>query len=143
MDKTALYSFMAGERYAVLSSVAEDGSPQSALIGIAVTEKLEVIFDTVKSSRKYANLKRRHECSLVLGLGGSSGDKTVQLEGVAEELGGEGRNPYLEVYFTAWPDGLARLSWPGLVHFVVHPRWIRSSDFGQSPPVIEEFRLLG
>ncbi len=50
MDKTALYSFMAGERYAVLSSVAEDGSPQSALIGIAVTEKLEVIFDTVKSS---------------------------------------------------------------------------------------------
>jgi general stress protein 26 len=139
MDREALYSFMARERYAVLSSLAEDGSPQSALVGIAVTPQLEIIFDTVKSSRKYENLKRKPECSLVIGTGGASGEKTVQFEGIAEELASGSGNPHLETYFAAWPDGLARLSWPGLVHFVVRPRWIRYSDFDQRPPVIEEF----
>jgi len=137
MDRAAIYSFMAGERYGVVSSVAEDGSPQSALVGIAVTTELEVIFDTMKSSRKYANLQRRPECSVVIGLGGQAEEKTVQMEGLAAKPSAE----ELRVYFAAWPDGRERMKWPGIAHFVVRPKWVRYSDFSQVPAVIEELGM--
>jgi hypothetical protein len=41
------------ERLAVLSTVTATGQPPSASMGMAVTQQLEIIFDTVKSSRKY------------------------------------------------------------------------------------------
>jgi pyridoxine/pyridoxamine 5'-phosphate oxidase len=105
-------------------------------VGFAVTEKLEIIFDTVKSSRKYSNLIARAECAFVFGW---SGEQTVQYEGIAEELAGESLRRYQDIYFHAWPDGPARLSWPGIVYFVVRPTWVRYSDFDQSPPLIREF----
>jgi hypothetical protein len=44
-----------------------------------------------------------------------------------------------EVYFQAWPECRTHLAWPGIVYFVVRPRWIRYSDFDQNPPLIQEF----
>jgi len=41
----------------VLTAATADGKPQAALMGFAVTRELEIVFDTVRSSRKYANLK--------------------------------------------------------------------------------------
>jgi hypothetical protein len=72
---------------------------------------------------------------------GWEGEKTVQLEGEAFLPVGEELARYKEVYFARWPDGPARQSWPGLVYFVVRPRWVRFSDFEQQPAVIEEFVL--
>jgi Pyridoxamine 5'-phosphate oxidase len=57
---------MAEHRYSVVSSISPTGTPQSALVGIAVTEQLEIIFDTLRSTRKYRNLKARPACSVVL-----------------------------------------------------------------------------
>jgi hypothetical protein len=59
MDVTAIHSFMTRFLYGVVSSTSRDGIPQSALVGIATTPELEIIFDTVKSSRKYTNLIER------------------------------------------------------------------------------------
>ncbi len=134
MDKSAIYAFMVQHRYGVISSIARDASPQSALVGIATSPELEIIFDTVKSSRKYPNLIERPRCSFVVGW---SGEQTLQYEGVAEEPTGAALQRYQEIYFAAWPDGLARLSWPGIAYFVVHPTWIRYSDFDQNPPLIQ------
>jgi len=136
MTEADLYSFISECKLGVLSSLAENGRPQSALIGIAVTPALEIIFDTVKSARKYPNLVSRHQCSLVLGW---AGEKTVQYEGDAQELSGSELNRCQNVYFQAWPDGPDRLKWPGIVYFVVKPSWIRYSDFDHSPPLIQEF----
>ena len=138
MDRAAIYAFMKKHRYGVVSSISRDGSPQSALVGIATSRGLEIIFDTVKSSRKYPNLIERPHCSFVIGW---SGEQTLQYEGIAEEPKGAALQRYQEVYFSVWPDGLARLSWPGIAYFVVHPRWIRYSDFDQSPPLIRELSL--
>jgi hypothetical protein len=135
MDKTSLYSVMTLSRYGVVSSIANDGTPQSALVGIAVTPELEIVFDTLKTTRKYANLVARPSCSFVLWW---SGEQTVQCEGIAIEPQGDALDRYREVYFAVWPDGPARLNWPGLVHLVVRPLWIRSSDYDQSPARIEE-----
>jgi pyridoxine/pyridoxamine 5'-phosphate oxidase len=135
MDKAAIHAFMVRSRYGVLSNISSDGTPQSALVGIATTPALEIVFDTVKSSRKYPNLIRNPSCSFVVGW---HGEQTVQFEGVAREPQGEELRKYQEAYFAVWPDCRAHLSWPGITHFVVGPRWIRFSDFEQIPTLIEE-----
>jgi pyridoxine/pyridoxamine 5'-phosphate oxidase len=136
MTQTDLHRFIERCKLGVLSTLAETGAPQSALVGIAVAPNLEIIFDTVKTSRKYSNLIARHRCSFVIGW---AGEQTVQYEGEAAELQGQELKRCQEVYFQAWPDCLAHLAWPGIVYFVVRPRWIRYSDFDQNPPLIQEF----
>jgi len=136
VDREALYAFIGRQRYAVVSSVAANGAPQSALVGIAATRGLEIVFDTLQATRKHANLVERPACSMVIGW---SGEQTLQLDGVAEELRGDALHDLLEVYFAAWPECRGHLDWPGIAYFVVRPRWIRFSDYGQSPPLIVEF----
>jgi len=63
----------------------------------------------------------------------------VQFEGDAVEPEGDELTRIMQAYFAVWPDGPLRLTWPGLVYFCVKPRWIRFSDFDQSPPLIAEF----
>jgi hypothetical protein len=135
VDKTSIYEFMAGYRYGVVSSVAVNGIPQSALVGIAVTPELEIVFDTLNTTRKYKNLTVLPGCSFVVGWGG---EKTVQYEGIAAEPTGVELERCQEAYFAVWPDGLARMSWPGIAYFVVRPKWVRYSDYDQNPPLIEE-----
>jgi hypothetical protein len=100
--------------------------------------ELEIIFDTVKSSRKYRNLIAHPSCSLVVGW---DGEQTVQYEGIATEPNGAELKRYQEAYFAVWPDGVSRMSWPGIVHFVVRPKWIRYSDYDRNPPIIEEIEF--
>jgi hypothetical protein len=104
MERIALHSFMARHRYGVVSSTSGDDTPQSALVGIAITPDLEIIFDTVKSSRKYRNLIARPACSFVVGW---AGEQTVQFEGHATEPNGPDLKSYQEMYFTVWPEGRA------------------------------------
>ena len=126
---------MVKHRYGVVSSLSAGGCPQSALVGIATTPVLEIVFDTLKSSRKYPNLIEHPCCSFVVGWGG---EQTVQFEGIAIEPKGAELERYRSAYFAVWPDGPARMSWPGMTYFVVKPRWIRYSDFDRSPPLIAE-----
>jgi hypothetical protein len=138
MNKASLHTFMAAHRYGVVSSISPAGSPQSALVGIAVTDQLEIIFDTLRSTRKYRNLIARPACSVVLGF---PGEKTLQLEGNAMEPDGAERTRYQEAYFLSWPDGRDRIGWMGMTYLVVRPTWIRFSDFDQRPPLIEEITV--
>jgi pyridoxine/pyridoxamine 5'-phosphate oxidase len=138
MTEADIYTFMAQCRLGVLSTISDANTPQSALVGIAITPQFEIIFDTVKSSRKYSNLIAKLVCSFVIGW---VGEQTVQYEGEAEELKSPELERYQETYFKVWPDGRARMSWPGIVYFVVRPTWIRYSDFDQMPPLIYEFNL--
>src|SRR5579859_7788803 len=115
--QTAL-AFVAGQKLAVLSTVSPENGSESALMGIAVTPEFEIVFDTVKSSRKYGNLGTNPRVSLVIGC---TSEVTVQYEGIAEELTGEELQRYLPIYFAAFPDGPERQSWPGLTYFVVRP----------------------
>jgi hypothetical protein len=139
MTNIELYAFLAKENLGVLGTIGPTGTPQSALVGIAVTPELEIVFDTVKNSRKYPNLIARPDCSFVIAGWGTT-EQTVQYEGLAEELKSPDLERYQAIYFQAWPDGPARMSWPGIVYFVVRPTWIRYSAFDQNPPLIVEWR---
>jgi pyridoxine/pyridoxamine 5'-phosphate oxidase len=140
MTEADVYAFMAKHRFGVLGSIGQRGTPQSALVGIAITPQLEIIFDTVKTSRKYPNLIARPPCSFVIG-GWGPGEQTVQFEGQAEELKPPKLEQYQGNYFQVWTDGPARMTWPGIVYFVVRPTWIRYSDFDRNPPLIREFKF--
>jgi len=136
MTKTDLYDFLAGCKLGVLGTIGTDNRPQSSLIGIPTSGELEIIFDTLKSTRKYRNLIARPACSLAIGW---TGEQTVQYEGDATELTASELERCQEIYFDTWPECRSHLSWTGITYFLVRPRWIRFSDFDQRPPFIREF----
>lgn len=138
MNVEEVFRFMKNERLAVLATVGEDGKPEAALMGFAVTPELEIIFDTVKSSRKYPNLKKNPPVAWVIGC---TTEMTVQYEGVAKELEGEELARYKKIYFATFPDGPARESWPGITYFVVRPKWVRFCDYDPAKRRIEEMKF--
>jgi hypothetical protein len=64
----------------VLATTAENGTPQAAIVGIAVTEELGIVFDTSRASRKIRNLQHQNLVALVILC---AGEVTVQYEGIA------------------------------------------------------------
>ena len=138
MTVDEVFQFMNNERLAVLATAGENGQPEAALMGFAVTPELEIIFDTVKSSRKYPNLKRNPRVAWVIGC---TTEVTVQYEGIAQELEGEELAKYKKTYFAAFPDGPARESWPGITYFVVRPKWVRYCNYNPATRRIEEMNF--
>jgi hypothetical protein len=126
LSREEVYAFIRAHRLAVVSSIGPGGEPQSALAGIAVSAALEIVFDTLKTSRKYSNLKVDPRIAAVIGW---EGEQTVQYEGVAAEPEGEELVRAQQIYFAAWPEGMERQSWPAIAYFVIRPAWLRYSDF--------------
>jgi PPOX class probable F420-dependent enzyme len=134
--RTELIQFLRRQRYGVVASLAADGAPQSAVVGIATGETGEIVFDTLGTSRKAKNLRRDPRVSLAVW----EGERTVQIDGLADEPSGAERDRLREVYFAAFPDGRDRLTWPDITHFRIVPAWARSSDFaapGGQPLIVE------
>ena len=137
--KDLVYNFIRQHQLAVVSTIGSDGKPGSALVGIAVSGNLDIIFDTVKTSRKYYNILNNKHVAIVIGW---DNETTVQYEGEAGILGDDAiSDNYRQIYYTAWPDGRERAeTWPGLVHIKVSPKWIRYSNFN-APVKIEEIKF--
>jgi hypothetical protein len=139
-DRELMLEFMRGHRLAVQASTAPNGAPQAAVIGVAVTERCELVFDTLRASRKSQNLRRDPRIALVLGWDLEEG-QTLQLEGVADEPSGAERARLQAVYLETFTDGAARADDPAITYVRVRPSWMRLSDFRMNPPVIVEVEL--
>ncbi len=127
---------MRGHPLAVVATIAADGGPQAALVGVGVTDDLEVIFDTVSTSRKHANLLADPRAAVTFS---DPGEQTLQFEGAAAPVSTTDPSgaAWPEAYYRAWPDGPARLAWPGLVYWRIMPRWLRYSDYDRGPLIFE------
>jgi pyridoxine/pyridoxamine 5'-phosphate oxidase len=125
------------KRYLIVSTVAESGAPEAALMGFALTQAKEVVFDTLSTSRKAVNLARNSTAALVIGW---DDNISLQIEGVARRPVGEDLASAKAAYFREWPDGRARENWPDIAYIVVQPKWIRYANYSGAP-VVEEFRL--
>jgi len=139
MTRAALLEFMRGHRVAVQASVSPLDAAQAAVVGIAVTDRFEIVFDTLSSSRKAQNLRRNPKIAFVIGGLADGEERTVQFEGVADEPAGEELERLKRIYYAVYPDGPSRLNWPGLIYVRVRPVWIRFSDFTADPPTMVEF----
>src|ERR1700722_8354329 len=125
------------KRYLVVSTVNESGAPEAALMGFALTQAKEVVFDTLSTSRKAVNLARNPPAALVIGW---DDNVSLQIEGVARRPVADDLASAKAAYFGQWPDGGARENWPNIAYFVVRPKWSRHSNCSGGP-VVHEFRL--
>jgi len=137
MTHAELLAFLRMHRLAVVSTI-HDGAPQAAVVGIAISDNIEIIFDTLTASRKYQNLRTDPRAALVIGW---DAEQTAQLEGVADFPTGAELAVCKQVYFAARPDGPERETWPNIGYVRVRPRWVRFSDFGAVPARVEEIEL--
>lgn len=140
MDRDGLLKFMRGHRVAVQSSVTPSICPQAAVVGIAITDRFGIVFDTTQATRKAKNLRGNPHLALVIGGAANGDERTVQYEGIADEPAGAELERLERIYYEVYPDGPSRLSWPGIMYVRVSPIWIRYSDYSVDPPVIEEFQ---
>ena len=138
LTRAHLLAFMRQERYAVQASVSASGTPQIAVIGVVVSDRFEVFFDTLDTTRKAANLRRNPAIAMALGPTAGATERTVQLEGTADEPRGDDLQRLLALYFERFPDGRDRQRWPGIIYVRVTPAWLRYSDFSADPPLVAE-----
>lgn len=134
LTRDELREYLRKSKVMVVSSVARDGAPQSAVVGYAVSDTLELVFDTLSSTRKHANLRGDPRVALAVW----AGETTAQLEGVADFPDGDELERLRQVYFVPYPDGRDRLAWPGITHVRVRLTWARLSDYTTDPPRIVE-----
>jgi general stress protein 26 len=129
--KQLVLNFIKKHFLAVISSVDQERNrPESAVLEFGENENLELVFDTLKTSRKYKNLQTNQNVSFVIGW---DENITVQYEGVAENISGEAANPYKEVYWAKNPDAKRWITNPDIRYFRVAPIWIRYSDLNKNP----------
>ena len=139
MTRKDLLAFMRTERYAVQASVSRTHAVQAAVVGIAVSDDFELVFDTLSDSRKAMNLRANPSVAFVIGSTRDGTERTVQYEGVADTPSGDELRRVQEIYFGVFPDGRDRLHWQGLIHVRVKPLWIRYSNYRPQPPLVLEF----
>jgi general stress protein 26 len=135
VDREALLEFMRAHKLAVVATVGPDGKPEAALVGYAVSDELELVFDTTVDSRKLHNIRANPEVAAVIGW---DAEQTLQYEGAADEPTGEARGICQLRYFDAYPDGRERAKQPDITYVRVRPSWLRYSDYAQDPPLIVE-----
>lgn len=130
VNKEILFDFLNKQKLAVISTVGSDSKPESAVLEFGQTDKLELIFDTFNTSRKYKNLQTNKDVALVIGW---DENITVQYEGIALELIGDEAEKYKKIFWTKNPEAERWDKRKGIVYFKVVPSWIRYSDLNKNP----------
>jgi general stress protein 26 len=129
---------MRAHRLAVQATASTDGTPQAAVVGFAVSDHFEIVFDTLASTRKAQNIRANSRVAFVIGGLKRNDERTVQYEGIADEPTSAELERLKTIYYEVFPDGPDRLSWPGLIYVRVRPTWLRYSDYSRDPVEIVE-----
>lgn len=129
MTKQQVLEFIMEHKHTVISTCGNNGQPECAVIGFGQTENFELIFGTFKTSRKYKNIQENNKVAFVIGW--DEDYKTVQYEGIAEELHGEDIEKYVVEYFSKVPGAAAYRHKPNQAYFKVTPTWLRYSDLSE------------
>jgi hypothetical protein len=122
-----------------VASVSPLNGPQTAVVGIVVGDRFEIVFDTVESSRKATNPQARSEVALVVG---------GLLVGEERRVPASGRGRAKRTRPTTIEEALLQIvSWrtrnaTGGREFSTSAV-VRFSDYNQDPPVIVEFDFEG
>jgi len=136
-SRAELLSFLRSHRYAAGASASATTGVQAAVVGIAVLDNFEIVFDTLATSRKALNFEQDPRIAFVIG-GLNGEEQSVKYEGLVDKPTGAELTHLREEYFRTFPDGRDRLTWAGLIHLRARPRWLRYSDYSVNLPSIVE-----
>jgi pyridoxine/pyridoxamine 5'-phosphate oxidase len=123
MTRAEFADFVQVAGMGVVATADTGGNPEAALVGMAATQAGEVIFDSPVTARKMANLAANPRVALVIGW---DDDVSVQVEGVADVLGGTDRERYGQLYTERFPGSRALHDQFAIVRVI--PRWLRYYD---------------
>ncbi len=123
---------------AVLATSGPDNTPQAAILEFTALDDATILIDTLKTSRKYHNMKSNSKVALVIGW---ENNRTVQITATATELAGqdlvraEEQHVHNNEYARKWEE------YDRVAYFALKPSTIHYTDAGQSPWTIEDFEL--
>ena len=109
----------------VLSTVNQEGQPESAVVGFGETDDLELIFGTSQLSRKAKNISQNDRVAVVIGW---TNEGTLQYEGTARLLTGSEAEKYAEIYYQKSPGSRRYRDDPNERYFLITPGWLRFSQ---------------
>jgi PPOX class probable F420-dependent enzyme len=138
VNRAQLVEFVRQRALAVVATRGPDGAPQAALVGIAATDRGELVFDTASRSRKCSNLRAFPRVALVIGW---DGEVTLQCEGDADIPSGAEHDRCLHAYVQQYPEGRERAKDPDIVLVRVLLDWGRLSDYRPNSFGIDELVL--
>jgi pyridoxine/pyridoxamine 5'-phosphate oxidase len=136
--KDEIYNFLNARMLAVVSTIKEDGTPESAVVGFGQTKDFCLIFGTDNTSRKYVNIKRAPNVSFVIGW---DNGETIQYEGLARELDDNEIDLVKDNYWHKNPKATRHDLTPSERYFIVEPKWIRHTDLKAQPWDITEINF--
>lgn len=128
--KRTILDFLEKHTLAVLATVNQHGKPEAAVLEFSQTDKLEIVFDTFATYRKYQNLSLNSHVAFVIGW---DQDITVQYEGVAEEVSNNDLKKYQSIHIEKIPHAAKFTAMEQIRYFKVAPQWIRYSNVGVHP----------
>ncbi|MFF0132054.1 pyridoxamine 5'-phosphate oxidase family protein [Streptomyces mirabilis] len=135
LGRDSVMAFIREHGDGVLSTLGPDGSPQSAYLTLAVTDRGEIVLDAREASRKVANLRRDSRVAVVVG--GRDG-VTLQAEGLADIPAGDERQRCADAYRDAFPQFASSLQDPDIIVIRVRMTWARLGDFRPSTALLRE-----
>lgn len=135
--RARMLDFLRRHDVAALATVHADRAvPECAIVGIAPTEQLELVFGTAMMNRKYRNLLANPHVALMIGWSSATG--SMQYERVAKEVPRTSRDQYLPYLIASNPDHARFAAMPDQRFFLVRPTWIRFFDFDRTDEVTNE-----
>jgi predicted pyridoxine 5'-phosphate oxidase superfamily flavin-nucleotide-binding protein len=118
-------------QYAALATSTPDGRPEAAPLRYMVTDDFELVMGTLRTSRKYANLRRNPDAAVVVW----DDEFSIQIEGAFDEPVGADRERVASLFTAEFPvEARLRAGRPQHFYFRITPRWARYSDFSDEPP---------
>lgn len=136
--KKRIFNFLKRHRLAVIATVNQKNNPESAVLEFSQKDNLEIIFDTLMSSRKFNNLQSHQRVALVIGW---DNNITVQYEGNAHELWSNELESCKKIFFAKLPHAKKWEKNPDIRFFKCSPKWIRYSDLNKDPWEIFEINF--
>jgi uncharacterized pyridoxamine 5'-phosphate oxidase family protein len=116
----------------VVATASPSGKPEAALVGIAVSDCGELIFDAPAGARKLTNIERNDRVAAVIGW---NDGVSVQVEGTARVVNNDERRRYERLYASQFPG--SRVTHTSFEVAVVTPDWVRRYDATSDPAECE------
>ena len=136
--KQDLLDFLDSQVMCVISSIGEDGFPNSASVAFSSNDNLEFVIGTSAKSRKAANFARDSKVAMTV----TDADKrwTVQLEGNVSPLSwDEFESTYSEKHYRKLPFSLPFKDLPDQTNFRIVPLHLKLTEANKKPWVVTEF----
>ena len=128
-NKNKILEFIKSKKIGILATISPKGKPEAAVVEYVATDKLEIIFNTFSTYRKYKNLKHNPNVAFVIGWD----EISVQYQGHAIEAKGNLEDLCKKIHSAKIKHKTKFSAMPTIRYFKIKPRWIRYIDYSKKP----------